>query len=83
MLVEASATTRDAACGHKGRRPFGLRRRRAFSTLRLLDNAIHCIACVAAPRKRLGGVITRPRAGFIRRSQVFYMLLGVVGVMSR
>jgi len=49
MLAEASVTTNDAACGQKDAAPSGCDDAGAFSLLRLLDDALRCIACVAAP----------------------------------
>jgi hypothetical protein len=45
----ASLTTSDAAIRRIAARPFGLRRDPASAALRLLDDAILCIDCVAAP----------------------------------
>jgi len=49
MLAEASVTTNDTACGQKDAVPSGYDDAGAFSSLRLLDDALRCIACVASP----------------------------------
>jgi len=69
MQRRASLTTSDAACGQKTWRPFGLWRHRAAfggtaAALRLLDDALRRIACVAAPCIQPADAGNAARVGF-------------------